>query len=214
MFSQLLHEDMNCPNSINANNTGTANEMGMDEKMHSVNEGTSCQLSAEIRAMRHGKFDLGREIAQQNDYIALMDMQMSRAVSNFVVFDCPICFTYTDIGAGITLKNCHHNFCNECLVHTILHSDTAIVKCPFANDSYSCDCVVEDSEIKFLLTEDQFEIFLSKSIKIAELQIKNTVHCMIPNCIGWAIKETDEIKIFICPVCEIINCLKCEVNIN
>lgn len=186
--------------------------MGMDKKM--IHEGTSCQLSAEIKAMRYGKFDLGSVMKQKIDYMALIDIQMNKAVLNFAAFDCPICFTYIGIGEGIILKNCHHNFCNECLVHTISHNETAIVKCPFANESYSCDGEVEDSEIKFLLSEDQFEKYLSKSIKIAELQIKNTVHCLIPNCIGWAIKETDEIQIFICPVCEIINCLKCEVNIN
>lgn len=40
--------------------------------------------------------------------------------------------------------------------------------------------------------------------------MQNTVHCKTPDCIGFCVSE-DNLNYFDCPVCEKVNCLRCNV---
>lgn len=77
-------------------------------------------------------------------------LDASGVIFNFEAFNCSICFSEIGIGVGVTLRDCLHNFCRECLMNTIHHSDDAMVKCPFVNDDYACEEFLQvhfDSEV-------------------------------------------------------------------
>lgn len=66
-------------------------------------------------------------------------LDASGVVFNFEAFTCKICFSDIEAGNGVTLRDCLHSFCRDCLTNTIHHSDDAMVKCPFVNDDYACE---------------------------------------------------------------------------
>lgn len=130
-------------------------------------------------------------------------------VENTEAFDCPICFGECQAGNGVVLRDCLHSFCRECLSSTVEHSEEAEIKCPFMDTSYSCDCVLQEREIRAVVTEQIYEKHLMKSIREAEHKIENAFHCKTPNCRGWCIYE-DKVNMFRCPVCSLTNCLTCQ----
>lgn len=150
---------------------------------------------------------------ETNHYLELLDLENSEIVSNLDKFECPICFIEYEPGHGIILRDCLHTFCKECLINTIQYSDDAEIKCPYIDNEYSCTSVLQEREIKTIVTKDIYEIHLAKSVRFAEHQIENTFHCKTPNCRGWCIYE-DNVNQFKCPVCKITNCLTCRVSIQ
>ncbi|XP_059615360.1 uncharacterized protein LOC132260947 isoform X2 [Phlebotomus argentipes] len=140
----------------------------------------------------------------------LLNLDNADLVANIETFECPICFMKFQPGEGAILRDCLHTFCRECLGHTVEYSEDAEVKCPFMNAVYSCDSVLQDREIKALVTRDLYEKYLAKSVRQAEHKIENAFHCKTPNCRGWCIYE-DNVNLFKCPVCRITNCLTCQV---
>lgn len=69
----------------------------------------------------------------------------------------------------------------------------------------------KEREIKALVTREVYEQHLAKSIRQAENRIENAFHCKTPSCRGWCIYE-DNVNTFKCPVCQITNCLTCQVS--
>ena len=111
---------------------------------------------------------------------------------------------------GVILRNCLHTFCKDCIRNTIIYSEEAEVKCPYYDNQYSCDCLLQDREIKALLSKTEHDEHLVKSLRIAENQIENSFHCKTPDCKGWCIFE-DDVNVFKCPICRLENCLTCRV---
>ena len=66
-----------------------------------------------------------------------------------------------------------------CLAAAIEHSDAPKVKCPFKDDSYSCDMDMLEREIKALVTPAILEKHQKKSVKEAEANIQNAFHCKV-----------------------------------
>lgn len=130
-------------------------------------------------------------------------------VENTEGFECPICFGDCLPGNGVVLRDCLHSFCRECLSSTVEHSEDAQIKCPFMDSSYSCDSVLQEREIRAVVTEHLYEKHLMKSVREAENNIENAFHCKTPNCRGWCIYE-DNVNMFKCPVCSLTNCLTCQ----
>lgn len=64
-----------------------------------------------------------------------------------------------------------------------------------------------------LVTPEVYDQHLARSIKEAENKIQNTFHCKTPNCQGWCIFE-DNVNEFLCPVCDKMNCLTCQVGLK
>lgn len=156
---------------------------------------------------------LCKPLTNSKHYKELLDLDSSDAIVNVEPFECPICFTaYECTGDGVTLRNCLHTFCKECIVNTIKYSEEAEIKCPFRDVVYSCDSLLSEREIKALVTKDQYEQHLAVSLRLAENRIENAFHCKTPNCRGWCIYE-DNVNLFKCPICKIDNCLTCRVNI-
>lgn len=144
-------------------------------------------------------------------YIELLSLDDSMDLTkNTEIFECSVCLVDYEPFEGVILRNCLHTFCKECVRNTIIYSDDAEVKCPFINNQYSCDCLLQDREIKALLSKSEYDDHLVKSLRIAENQIENSFHCKTPDCKGWCIYE-DDVNTFKCPICRLENCLTCRV---
>lgn len=151
------------------------------------------------------------EVTQENHYLQLLTLDNSSDIaSNTEAFECAVCFVEYQPGEGVMLRNCLHTFCKDCIRNTIIYSEDAEVKCPYIDVTYTCDCILQDREVKALLTKSEHEEHLAKSLRVAENQIQNSFHCRTPNCKGWCIYE-DNVNQFKCPICSLVNCLTCRV---
>lgn len=144
-------------------------------------------------------------------YHELLSLDTADLILNFDPFECPICFLQFKKGEGIILRDCFHVFCRECLEQTVKFSDDIQIKCPFMNAEMSCESLIQDREMRSFVSRDVYEKHLAKSVQQAEHGIENTFHCKTHNCRGWCIYE-DNVNQFKCPVCQIINCLTCQVK--
>lgn len=149
----------------------------------------------------------------QNHYQELVSLDSSNIAPNMERFECPICFIEIEIKAGAMLRECLHSFCKPCLASHIKYCEEAEIKCPFMDNQYSCQSLLQEREIRALVTKEEYDKHLTRSIRLAEHKIENTYHCKTPNCRGWCIFE-DILNIFKCPVCTIINCLTCGVSLR
>uniref|UniRef100_A0A182Y9X3 RanBP-type and C3HC4-type zinc finger-containing protein 1 n=1 Tax=Anopheles stephensi TaxID=30069 RepID=A0A182Y9X3_ANOST len=153
--------------------------------------------------------DDGTEVTP-NHYTELVNLDNADLIANIEPFECPICFGAFQPYEGIVLRDCLHSFCKQCLISTIQYSEDAAIRCPYSDAVYSCESVIQQREIKALVSKELYEAHLAKSIQQAESTIDNTFHCRTPNCRGWCIYE-DNVNQFKCPVCRIVNCLTCRV---
>lgn len=149
--------------------------------------------------------------SNQNHYQELVSLDMSNIAPNLEKFECTICFVEIDSKAGAVLRECLHSFCKPCLASHIKYSDDAEIKCPYIDDQFSCQSLIQEREIRSLVSKEEYDKHLTRSICQAENKIENTFHCKTPNCRGWCIFE-DTSNIFKCPVCTIVNCLTCGVS--
>lgn len=148
--------------------------------------------------------------ANPNHYEQLVSLDMSNIAWNMEKFECSICFMEIEPKAGAVLKQCLHSFCKPCLASHINYSDDAEIKCPYIDDQFSCQSFLQEREIRSLVSKEEYDKHLTRSIRQAENKIENTFHCKTPNCRGWCIFE-DTSNVFRCPVCTIVNCLTCGV---
>jgi len=126
-------------------------------------------------------------------------------------FECEICAETIMPGLGVILQDCLHLFCKECLSGLIQASDEPEVKCPYIDGNYSCTNHLKSREIKALVTPEIYDKYLQKSMKIAESAMKNSYHCLTPDCNGWCELDDENVKTFTCYVCKQNNCLECKV---
>lgn len=127
-------------------------------------------------------------------------------------FDCPICFVPCDANEGIKLRDCLHQFCLECFTNTVLHSDDAMIKCPFTDENLChCESFFQEREIRAIVSGDVYNKFLERKLQFAEHSISNTFHCKTVDCPGFGIIEAGDIGMF-CVICREQNCLKCKVG--
>lgn len=131
-------------------------------------------------------------------------------ITNAEEFDCIICMTTAD---GVILRSCLHQFCYDCIKNAILLSDEAEILCPYGDGTTKCEGTLLDLEIRAILSKDEYDKYLKRSLRIAEGTIQNTIHCKLVNCDGWCICE-DGVNQFVCPTCRSENCVSCQVNAN
>ena len=132
-------------------------------------------------------------------------------VTNTEKFDCSICLMPQDPGDGIVLRECLHTFCKDCICQHVSHTTDYDVKCPFTDDNLSkCEWSILHRDLKGILSKEEFDKFLSKSIKFSETSLENTIHCKTVNCNGFSIIEAGD-ENFMCEVCNISNCIPCKV---
>lgn len=145
-------------------------------------------------------------------YIQLLALEEDRGVIvNFEPFDCIICLTTIDTGNGVRLRNCLHQFCRDCLKNAINLCEEAEIPCPFGDGRTRCESILQDREIRDILSENEFDKYLTRTLRIAEITTRDAIHCKLVNCDGWCICE-DGVNEFKCPNCESINCVSCQVR--
>ncbi|XP_058822150.1 ranBP-type and C3HC4-type zinc finger-containing protein 1-like [Topomyia yanbarensis] len=143
------------------------------------------------------------------DLDLLITLTDASIVPNPEKFDCPICFDSFEAYEGIILRECFHSFCRACLSNSIKFAEDVVVRCPFPVNDGTCDQIIEDREVKCLLNDDDYKIYLGRSLKKAETMAENAFHCKTPDCDGWCLVE-DAVSLFQCPVCFADNCLRCK----
>lgn len=146
---------------------------------------------------------------RQRNFQSLLETDSQSLVTNPEEMTCPICFSTVPVGEGVTLRECLHCFCRECLKGTIVNSMDAEVPCPYSDEDYNCDCKLLDREIKSLLSPEEHHKFLELRLCIAEARSENSFHCKTPDCAGWCIFE-DEVNEFNCELCSETNCILCK----
>lgn len=149
-------------------------------------------------------------VTSRADLELLVTLSDASVVPNPEAFECPICFVPYEPYEGVILRDCFHCFCRECLGSSIKHADDVVVKCPYKDNDSSCESVIQDREIRTLLSAKDYGAYLERSLKKAEsLAGKAAFHCKTPDCAGWCLVEA-EVNWFECPVCQASNCLKCK----
>lgn len=134
-------------------------------------------------------------------------------VTNQDRFDCCICLTDYGPNEGIVLHNCMHILCKGCFAQYVCQVNDLIVTCPHTNaEGHKCDGTVDEREIKGVLSDSDFELYMRRCQQMSEHQLPNTFHCRSLNCSGFGIVELND-KIMICSVCRNINCIKCKVRL-
>lgn len=140
----------------------------------------------------------------------LLSLENNEYVENRNVFTCGICLMDQGPGEGVVLKNCLHEYCKVCLARTIELSDELEVPCPFvAEDGSRCEGILQDRELRSLITTKTHADHLAKSLVRAEAVIKDSFHCLTPDCHGWA-EAGDGAQTFVCPICAKKSCIKCK----
>lgn len=195
---------------------------GIVENCHSCQESVSatqfensCNKNFEINSNENyetlninKEYDNLRKEAEKN-YQYLIQLDNQDLIPNAELFECSVCFNEVKISEGVVLRDCLHQFCKQCLANAIEFTEDAIIKCLFRNDQYSCDSILQEREIKALVTPETFERYLRRGLVTAEGSTENSFHCKSPDCPGWCVYE-DTINTFSCPVCFHVNCLSCQ----
>ncbi|XP_078720146.1 ranBP-type and C3HC4-type zinc finger-containing protein 1-like isoform X3 [Lampetra fluviatilis] len=156
------------------------------------------------------KLEETRVKKRRENFQRLMQEDEQELVPNKEAFTCPICFVDYEPDEGVTLRECLHNFCKDCLHGTIVNCEDAEVTCPNQDGEISCEFKLHQREIKALVTEVEYCRFLGKGLAIAENRSADSYHCVTADCPGWCIYE-DMVNDFLCPICNKSNCLTCKV---
>lgn len=147
------------------------------------------------------------------NYAKLLELEESTGViPNFEVFECTICFATVAEREGVVLRNCLHTFCRDCIGQLIVLNEPCDVKCPFIQSDQICNEVLQDREIRGLLSDEQYKEYLVKSLRTAENTAPDAFHCRKPNCTGWTFYDPNVTR-FDCPVCKASNCISCKVSL-
>lgn len=126
---------------------------------------------------------------------------------------CEFCYHQIEAKRGVILRSCFHVLCKGCLIETIMKTlETGVeVRCPMVlENNQRCKTIIQEREIKSLLTANQYDVYERKCLEAAENAIGSSVHCLKPNCTGWIVIEGYK-ESFSCPVCSSVNCLSCKV---
>ncbi|RXN04352.1 ranBP-type and C3HC4-type zinc finger-containing 1-like protein [Labeo rohita] len=171
--------------------------------MYQPDEAETRRLQQEELASLQYEQSLNDE--RERNFQQLLETDAHSLVANVVELECAICFCNIMPGEGAVLRECLHSFCRECLKETVLNCMDAEVACPHRDDAYSCNCKLQDREIK----SDEYQKFLELRLNIAESRSENSYHCKTPDCAGWCIFE-DDVNEFTCDICNETNCILCK----
>ncbi|KTG45921.1 hypothetical protein cypCar_00007699, partial [Cyprinus carpio] len=165
------------------------------------------RIQQEKEAVR--QYQQAREAERRENYARLVQMDGQDLVPNPERVECRICYVELEPGDGVLLRECLHCFCKECLRSVILMSEDPQVACPYRDEAYACDRVLQEREIRALVSVDDYERWLQRSLSVAESRCEGSYHCATADCPGWCVYE-DTVNTFHCPVCRKHNCLLCK----
>ncbi|XP_022122204.2 uncharacterized protein LOC110998073 [Pieris rapae] len=138
-------------------------------------------------------------------YTELIKLEQQALILNSETFECGVCLEECALGDGAVLRDCLHTFCKECLSDAVRHCEEPIISCP----AVGCPGVLQDREIRALLSAEDYEKWLARGLAVAESGTRNNFHCRTPDCSGWAFCEPG-VRVFPCPVCKRKNCIPCQ----
>nr|XP_023679490.1 ranBP-type and C3HC4-type zinc finger-containing protein 1-like isoform X2 [Paramormyrops kingsleyae] len=165
------------------------------------------RIEKEKEAVR--QYQQAREAERRENFARLVMMDGQDLVPNPDSVECRICYLELQPGEGVLLRECLHCFCKDCLRSVILMCEDPEVACPYRDDAYACDSVLQEREIRALVTGEEYERWLQRGLSVAESRCKSSYHCASPDCSGWCEYE-DTVNSFHCPVCKRQNCLLCK----
>lgn len=138
----------------------------------------------------------------------LADAPLAR---NFEATKCVYCYQDLPIDAGVVLRDCFHIYCDVCLIKTI--KDTIAydiqVHCPQIDGNQRCSTLLQEREIRSLLSGEDYERYERKCLEFAEGGNASSVHCLTKSCKGW-IEVNGFVDSFVCAVCRQKNCISCK----
>lgn len=146
---------------------------------------------------------------RRSELVHLQNLYNESYNKNISVFECPICFDEIEPGNGVVLKNCLHNVCVRCFCEHVKMCEDPAVICPYNSKQGPCELFIQEREIRAIVPKEILEIHLSRDLKRAEATLDNIFHCKMPDCKGFIQYEVGRVAIC-CPVCNKINCIKCE----
>lgn len=199
--------DQSCDKKID--NDQDHNEISGEKSCSVIDNKISCNFN-QITATKIEDGTSTTSTIKEKHYSQLIELENFEVVENKDPFDCLICLENISPGGGVILKECLHQFCKKCLEYTIQFNDEAVVKCPFMDENYSCDGIIQDREIKSLVDSNIYEKYLMKSLEVAKNRIDKTYLCKTLDCKGWCIYDDGAVE-FKCPICLSVNCLSCKV---
>lgn len=144
----------------------------------------------------------------------LLEVTDALLVRNMAATKCSICEEDVPINEGVILRDCFHDFCEDCLIGTIKGAleENIDVRCPvYLEDGQRCTTIVQEREIRNLLKAEDFEKYEQRCLEVAEGTFASSVHCLTPNCKGWVVLDANQnVRSFLCEVCSSENCLSCK----
>ncbi|XP_067882073.1 ranBP-type and C3HC4-type zinc finger-containing protein 1-like, partial [Heterodontus francisci] len=143
------------------------------------------------------------------NYQNLLQLDGQHLVLNREPIECRICLSDVKPEEGVVLRDCLHSFCRDCLKQLIRCCTDPQVPCPYRDESYACNSKLQEREIRALVSLDDYDKFLDRSMSVAETSSENSYHCKTADCKGWCIYE-DTVNEFRCPICFKLNCLLCK----
>ncbi|CAN8024433.1 unnamed protein product [Ixodes persulcatus] len=174
-----------------------------------IHEGLTCEAYIQylVRSLDSGALEDSRQKkARLREQLDLYEKDM---VTNSVPFTCKVCDAAVPEGDGVSLKSCHHLLCRSCLVAAIERSGTVAVKCPFIGNDVTCVMDLQDSEIRALLSKEEYDEFLEKGLTEVKVAVKNFFHCRTPDCPWWCLVEGGVVEVE-CKVCGRTSCARCD----
>lgn len=135
-------------------------------------------------------------------------------------FQCGICLEPIAVGEGVILRNCTHTFCRDCLREIIINSNDVRILCPAQmGDGNVCSEPLQDREIHGILeNEAEYQERLRRATaatleKLAgEGGREKVFRCLTPNCEYVVLYEHEDVGPFVCPICNLENCIRCKVQ--
>ncbi|XP_077523739.1 ranBP-type and C3HC4-type zinc finger-containing protein 1-like [Amblyomma americanum] len=174
-----------------------------------IHDGLSCEqhIARLVRAMDSGALEDSKE--KKKRLQEQLDLYTKDIVANSAPFTCPVCKSDVAKGDGACLKNCHHTVCRGCILGAIDRSGTVAVKCPYSANNIVCDIDIQDTEVRALLTREEYEEYLQKGLLEVKVSAKNFFHCKTIDCPWWCFIEASVPEVE-CKVCGTKNCVNCD----
>ncbi|XP_050049513.1 ranBP-type and C3HC4-type zinc finger-containing protein 1-like [Dermacentor andersoni] len=174
-----------------------------------IHDGLSCEqyIVRVVKAMDSGALEDSKE--KKKRLQEQLELYTKDIVVNSAPFTCPVCKSDVAKGDGVCLKSCHHSVCRACVVQAIERSGTVAVKCPYSGNNTVCDIAIEDTEVRALLTKEEYEDYLQKGLLEVKVSAKNFFHCKASECPWWCFIEASVPEVE-CKLCGTKNCVNCD----
>lgn len=174
-------------------------------------DGLLCDVCDNKRDDEECVQSLDSETLDNKQYDTLLELDDLDLIPNNEEFECSLCMDIQEPGDGVRLHECVHQFCKLCLEQWISMCTKAEIPCPYVDDDYTCDGSLQEREVRALVSEEIFIIFLNRSLNEAVGRMKNCFQCRTADCENiWIYNDEDDSGV--CQICQKINCYRCKVR--